>query len=1230
MEESLKQAISDFELFLSGSRAPALIGHSLATVVEQDVRVVASVVARWVYADPTAMRDRFSALLSGRNKVFDIFFYRVVRFQRIFDFFPPFERALVRAIPHEDQTRLAQLLEQYPWKEIRPLGSFRDPQEFALEGRKDSGVSAEIFNEDLYRNVTHQILSADRRFTFDNQEQLAEVSQYQAQVAEVFDDFVNLLPDAQRKREIKLANAADKDAVYANKPRFQLEGYVSQLADLSIALLNDDFFEHGVKVLSVARQFAEKNRVNIAQLHRFQDKTELFNLQKLGEYGATRTGSFLLRDVLRLFLKWHPERLLQVLAQSEERRERKLALAMLEAYGREIYGLLVETLSACNQGTAWYYVRNIAYLLGRVVTDDTPRRTRAVELLANFLYPGNARQVNQQVIQALAFIADETSARALVTKLGEFGPLFDKDRESTDVCHKIITALVQTETEHGLHAAFDFCEKHELLAKYRDTFNQVTLPDRMRGELMARIRREMKKLRLTFSILGDALTTREILGVVGHRGQPEVEALLDEIISSFPGRSELAQAAHRAKSVAAPTPLLAQDRALHRYLLARDLPAIFCHLHETGASGTLEIETKEGIGGDVAADRGEVLASNVPQYYLQGDNAFEWILLVEGRDLKSLRFGPVDAALVRKTVSQPTTALLRETLFQRGQVEQILNGVLAPEAKYKRREVHEFFTRFSHLERPERYQAVWDALGDSADLREVQAKCQLNRYEVCKILFYFLRQNMVAVVDAARAAEVQSLDDAIVAIALAVRQIEAKPVNFQTYFAAAEACAYLRQKLDDETVRLAARGLRNFFLDAYSAHRVFVAKHIELCTMTLNQIGRYMKSRSDADKRELADFIAFSFGERADAEPAVAPREERSLLDKLESIDAGNDPFDAVDGLFGDADMDAVIDAFDQVLANVKPTSDGEAPAAGLSASEEQMLLDLFGNIASAYVRPFKEFVRELDENHRAGRPTTGDWLDFALPSVSLLRGAAEKMGYEKLHSILGRLERAITTQRASMGEGDSLPALFCEKVLVDNLQLSKLLPSTFSLKPSEEELTSRKEGLIVKFILKQIPEVDERIVNKIVFAGLGAFDRFMEIPSNEIGHVTGISQKLAETIYMKFYQYRDLYYHHADPEKRKKLVALFEISLSILREIHGEVERLAAEERARRTVDAATKQGLVADRQRTLWSLFTLLCIRGEHDLVERIQTSVYEERIRLLEEYYTGLADASSSAAA
>src|SRR5205085_3028440 len=126
-----------------------------------------------------------------------------------------------------------------------------------------------------------------------------------------------------------------------------------------------------------------------------------------------------------------------------------------------------------------------------------------------------------------------------------------------------------------------------------------------------------------------------------------------------------------------------------------------------------------------------------------------------------------------------------------------------------------------------------------------------------------------------------------------------------------------------------------------------------------------------------------------------------------------------------------------------------------MSEYEESMLLELFGNIANEYVKPFKDFIREVERNKSLGRQTTSDWLDFVTPSVKLLAGASEKMGYEKIHSIMGRLERAIEQERA--GGSDALPQLFCDRILVEHHRLASLLPATFALALSDDELAAKK-----------------------------------------------------------------------------------------------------------------------------------------------------------------------------
>ena len=52
-----------------------------------------------------------------------------------------------------------------------------------------------------------------------------------------------------------------------------------------------------------------------------------------------------------------------------------------------------------------------------------------------------------------------------------------------------------------------------------------------------------------------------------------------------------------------------------------------------------------------------------------------------------------------------------------------------------------------------------------------------------------------------------------------------------------------------------------------------------------------------------------------------------------------------------------------------------------------------------------------------------------------------------------------------------------------------------------------------------------------------------------------------------------------------------------------------------------ARKEKLIADRQRALWGIFALLCLRNSLDLVERLQKTVFEQRITMLEEYFASL---------
>jgi hypothetical protein len=169
----------------------------------------------------------------------------------------------------------------------------------------------------------------------------------------------------------------------------------------------------------------------------------------------------------------------------EERRARKFAVSLLEAYGRDVYPIVVDRLVACSPSTPWYFVRNLAYLLGRITTGKDSLKHRAVQSLAPHLNAGGQRQLNLQVVGALGYIGTPEAVSLLVAKLDEFGKQF-ADREAAEVCHKIVSTLFGLATDRAVEAAGDFCIAHNLVVQYRDEFARAPLPPALRERIVSR------------------------------------------------------------------------------------------------------------------------------------------------------------------------------------------------------------------------------------------------------------------------------------------------------------------------------------------------------------------------------------------------------------------------------------------------------------------------------------------------------------------------------------------------------------------------------------------------------------------------------------------------------------------------------------------------------------------------------------------------------------------------
>ncbi|MBL8151359.1 MAG: helix-hairpin-helix domain-containing protein, partial [Blastocatellia bacterium] len=579
-----------------------------------------------------------------------------------------------------------------------------------------------------------------------------------------------------------------------------------------------------------------------------------------------------------------------------------------------------------------------------------------------------------------------------------------------------------------------------------------------------------------------------------------------------------------------------------------------------------------------------------------------------------------------------------------GQIFQITSSYLSPDSRFCRKQVSSIYTNFNQTGEPEKYQAVWDALAVNVDIATLQQMTQLSKHDVYKILLFFLKKNMLIVDGEQERQQLMSIDEGLAMIEINLKKIQRRPVMYNCYKASAEISADIARIAGDEVVKFAFGVLRRYFLEYFNGRKVLGSTNCEICLQVLVLTSAYIKSGAEKDREELLNYISFSFNidsENIRLDASIAPQQSELMptttLEKIENIDLANDPLDdTIESSTLLEEMDDVLGALDRVLGSaldggqvIESVSDGQSQFSGLTSAEEEMIRELFDNIALAYVKPLKDFIRELYRSAELQRSVSLEWYELIEPVFTLLSGSSAKMGYQQIADAVKELESSVNLQKvvAESQQSDYFPSDAVYHITVAYQKLAEMQPKTFALLASEEELAEKKEVLLVKFVLKQIPEITEKLLSKILFAGLNTFDKFMQSKPDEIAALTGMSKELAGDVYEKFYQYRNIYYDQGSLEHQRKFIALYELNLRVLREVNIDIESLVMMEKQGDEKVRVDKERLKVERQRALWALFVLLCIKEEYDFIEMIQQSVFDVRIQLLEDYFNRLTSQSQA---
>ncbi len=169
---------------------------------------------------------------------------------------------------------------------------------------------------------------------------------------------------------------------------------------------------------------------------------------------------------------------------------------------------------------------------------------------------------------------------------------------------------------------------------------------------------------------------------------------------------------------------------------------------------------------------------------------------------------------------------------------------------------------------------------------------------------------------------------------------------------------------------------------------------------------------------------------------------------------------------------------------------------------------ELFAGIAVAYARPLRDFMIEV----AWGEPTR-EWLDVAVPAALALRRAATAV---ELPEVDAALEGYGAALELAAGEA-SLNREVREMLAGAYARLVEAMPGVFAL----EGERGRREPIIVRSLLLQVPGVRKVAIDKLYAAGINSLEILYAARPRELAEATGLDFATAAGICDRFQSYR-------------------------------------------------------------------------------------------------------------
>ncbi|MBX7219974.1 MAG: hypothetical protein K1Y36_08505 [Blastocatellia bacterium] len=337
-------------------------------------------------------------------------------------------------------------------------------------------------------------------------------------------------------------------------------------------------------------------------------------------------------------------------------------------------------------------------------------------------------------------------------------------------------------------------------------------------------------------------------------------------------------------------------------------------------------------------------------------------------------------------------------------------------------------------------------------------------------------------------------------------------------------------------------------------------------------------------------------------ETALAPVD--SATPPRESL-PHDDPFDLL--ALGEDEIGSFLEGFgdtgNEVWAGEPST--GEVPT-GQTEADDETVRELFSEIATAFVRPLREFVAQV----RLGRGGK-DWIEPCLAACKSVRTAALGIGIGNLATHMEAFETVLRKAELSYGDNPDTDEILRDEIHESYLTLENYLPKVFLI-PDD---FNTPESIIISSLLKQV-NVGRPAIRRLFAAGVITLSAYVTARPTDMAAAAGLPLSVAERIVDRFRLYATEPRHRMDEKEAR------EVRVSMLK---GHLDSLRSEQET--FLEAASNEWIDPSkapaktesrrrRQEIMWEVTVLLSELGEAEVLDKLVRLPFDKRIELLEQ--------------